>query len=97
MANISSISNVEADILLIVWDRKEVTVREVYEFFLKRELKEKKSGSIPYTTIMSIMRNLASKDILKIKKKKRTHCYSAKVSRKGLAKSIIGRIAELLL
>lgn len=95
MKNISSISNLEANILLLVWDSGEVTVREVYEHFLKEELKKKESDFIPYTTIMSIMRSLADKKILKVKKIKRTHFYSAAMSRKELANSIIEKILIL--
>ena len=57
MRNISSISNLEANILLIVWDSGEVTVRKIWESFLN----EKDSNIISYITIMSTMCNLARK------------------------------------
>lgn len=97
MDNINGISKLEANILLVVWDKGRVTNREVYEIFLIEELKEKDSSFIPYTTIMSTMNNLGKKNILKINKSQKTYTYSASLSRKELAKSIIQSVAEKLL
>ena len=47
----------EADVLRVVWDKGEVTVRDVYE-----ELRENRR--IAYTTVMSVLRNLAAKGLL---------------------------------
>ena len=58
MDNINGISMLEANILLVVWDKGEVTNREVHEIFLIEELKEKDKNFIPHTTITSIMNNL---------------------------------------
>ena len=97
MDNIKGISKLEANILLVVWDKGKVTNREVYEVFLKEEFINKKSGFIPYTTIMSTMNNLARKNILKINQSQKTYIYSVGLSRKELTKSIIKAIAEKLL
>jgi len=97
MNKINGISKLEADVLLVVWDRGKVTNREVYEVFLKEEIKNKESGFIPYTTIMSAMNQLAEKKILKIDKINKTHIYTTELSRKELAKAIIGSVAEKLL
>jgi len=97
MDNIKGISKLEADILLVVWDKGEVTNREVHEVFLKKELKEKNKNFIPYTTIMSTMNNLGKKNILKINQTRKTYTYSTALSRKELAKSIIRSVAEKLL
>jgi predicted transcriptional regulator len=94
---IHGISLLEANILLIVWDRGKVTNREVYEVFLKEEIKNKESGFIPYTTIMSTMNQLAEKKILKINRTYKTYTYTSEISRKELAKAIIGSVAEKLL
>ncbi len=93
MRNISSISNLEANILLIIWDRGEVTVRTIWESLLK----EKDSNLISYITIMSTMSNLARKKILKIDRTKKTYIHSAAISRKELVKSIIRTVSEKLL
>ena len=98
MNNIYGISKLEANVLLVVWDiGGKVTNREVYEVFLKEEIKNKKTGFIPYTTIMSAMNQLAEKKILKIDKINKTHIYTTELSRKELAKAIIGSVAEKLL
>jgi len=97
MKSISGISKLEANILLIVWDRGKVTNREVYEVFLKEEIKNKKSDFIPYTTIMSTMNQLAEKKILKIDRTNKTHTYTSEISRKELTKAIIGSVTEKLL
>ena len=97
MANINGISNLEANILLIVWDKEKTTNREVHEVFLKEELKEKDSSFTPYTTIMSTMNSLVRKNILKIDKSQKTYIYSVELSRKELANSIIKSVSEKLL
>ena len=97
MKSISSISKLEANILLVVWDRGKATNREVYETFLKKEIKEKKSNFIPYTTIMSTMNHLTTKKILRREKVRRTYIYCAELSREELTKSIIRSVAEKLL
>ena len=43
----SSISNLEADIMKIVWDSKRITVREVHEIMLKQEMEKKEHDFIP--------------------------------------------------
>ena len=97
MNNINGISNLEANILLVVWDRGNVTTREVHEIFLKKELKEKDADFTPYTTIMSTLSSLARKKILKVNQSQKTYTYSALLNRKELAKSIIQSVVEKLL
>ncbi len=97
MNKIYGISKLEANVLLVVWDRSEVTNREVYEVFLKEEIKNKESGFIPYTTIMSTMNQLAEKKILRIDKTGKTYTYTTEISRKELTKAIIWSVAEKLL
>ena len=97
MDNIKGISKLEANILLVVWDKGNTTNREVYEVFLKEELKEKDSSFTPYTTIMSTMNSLVRKNILKIDKSQKTYIYSVELSRKELANSIIKSVSEKLL
>ncbi len=94
---LNSISNLEADIMKIVWERKKVTVREVHEYMLRKEIESKKEGFIPYTTVMSTMTTLAEKGLLKQDKSSKTYIYSAAVDNKELSKSIIKSVAEKLL
>jgi predicted transcriptional regulator len=94
---LNSISNLEADIMKIVWERKKVTVREVHEYMLRKEIESKKEGFIPYTTVMSTMTTLAEKGLLNQDKSSKTYIYSAAVNNKELSKSIIKSVAEKLL
>ena len=97
MGKINGISNLEANILLVVWDKGKVTTREVHEVFLKKELKEKDANFTPYTTIMSTLNSLGKKNILKVNKSQKTYTYTARLSRKELTKSIMQAVAEKLL
>jgi len=94
---LNSISNLEADIMKIVWERKKVTVREVHEYMLKKEIESKEEGFIPYTTVMSTMTTLAEKNLLKQDKSSKTYIYSAAVNNRELSKSIIKSVADKLL
>lgn len=94
---LNSISNLEAEIMKIVWDRGKVTVREVHETMLKQEIEKKEHDFIPYTTVMSTMTTLAEKRLLKQDKTAKTYIYSAAVNNKELSKSIIKSVSEKLL
>ena len=94
---LNSISNLEAEIMKIVWERGNVTVREVHEIMLRREIKKKEHSFIPYTTVMSTMTTLAEKQLLKQDKTAKTYIYSATVDKKELSKSIIQSVSNKLL
>lgn len=95
--DLNSISKLEADIMQIVWSKKLISVREVHEIILKKEMKKKEHGFIPYTTIMSIMNALTEKGLLKQDKSTKTFLYSAKINKQELSKNIIKSVTEKLL
>ena len=97
ISGLNSISHLEAEIMQIVWGKFKITVREVHEIMLKKEIEKKEKGFIPYTTVMSTMATLADKGFLKQDKSAKTYIYSAVVDRKELSKSIIMSIIEKLL
>ena len=97
ISGLNSISNLEADIMQIVWEAGQISVREVHEIMLKREMENKEHGFIPYTTVMSTMTTLSDKGLLKQNKAAKTYLYSASVDRKELSKNIIMSVAEKLL
>jgi BlaI family transcriptional regulator, penicillinase repressor len=97
MNNISCIAKLEAEILLVIWDKGEATVRDVYEVILKKEMKKNKLKFTLYSSIQFNMNNLLKKNILKIDRINKTHIYSAGMDRKELAKSMIMAVAEKLL
>lgn len=97
MDRIYGISKLEEDILLIIWDKDKVIIREVYEAFLRKEIRKKKPNFTLYSSIQFNMNNLAKKKILKIDRTHKTHIYAAEMGRKELTKSIIKSVAEKLL
>jgi len=94
---LNSISNLEAEIMKIVWDKQEVTVREVHEAMLKKEVGVKESGFTPYTTVMSTMTNLAERGVLHQKRVGKTFVYSAAMDKEELSRSLIETVADTLL
>lgn len=94
---LNSISNLEAEIMKIVWEKGTVTVREVHENMLRKEIENKEEGFIPYTTVMSTMTTLAEKKLLGQDKSAKTYIYSAAVDKKELSKSIIKSVSNKLL
>jgi BlaI family transcriptional regulator, penicillinase repressor len=94
---LNSVSNLEADIMQIVWDEAAISVRDVHEILLKREVEKKEHGFIPYTTVMSIMNSLSEKGLLKQDKKTKTYLYKANIDRQELSKNIIRSISQKLL
>jgi predicted transcriptional regulator len=97
ISGLNSISNLEADIMKIVWDNEKISVREVHEIMLRKEMEKKEHGFIPYTTVMSTMTTLAEKGLLKQDKSAKTYIYSAVVDREELSKNIIISVADKLL
>ncbi len=97
IGGLNSISSLEAGIMKIVWEKGEVTVREVHEAMLREEVGTRESGFTPYTTVMSTMTTLADKEILKQNRIGKTYIYSAAVDKEQLSKSIIETVADTLL
>ena len=94
---VNSISDLETEIMKIVWTMDKATVREVHELMLKKEMERKDSGFIPYTTVMATMATLADKGLLKQDKSNKTFIYSAAINSRSLSRNIIGSVAEKLL
>ena len=94
---VNSISDLETEIMKIMWATDEATVREVHESMLKKEMEKKDSGFIPYTTVMATMATLADKGLLKQDKSNKTFIYSAAINSRSLSRNIIGSVAEKLL
>ena len=94
---INSISNLEADIMKIIWDRGPISVREVHEIMLRKEMEDKEAGFIPYTTVMSTMTALADKGLLRQDKAAKTYIYTAVIDRRELSRNIIKSVADKLL
>jgi BlaI family transcriptional regulator, penicillinase repressor len=94
---INSISDLETEIMKIMWTTDKATVREVHELMLKKEMEKKDSGFIPYTTVMATMATLADKGLLKQDNSNKTFIYSTAINSRSLSRNIIGSVAEKLL
>lgn len=94
---LQSISDLEINIMRIVWAKGETTVREVHETILKKEIENKKNGFTPYTTIMSTMASLSKRGFLNQSSNKKTYTYTAAMDEKDITKTIIRTVAEKLL
>ena len=80
----------EADVLRVVWDKGEVTVRDVYE-----SLRE--TRRIAYTTVMSVLRNLAVKDLLEQDKSQAAYVYRPKVTDEQVAQGILDALVDKIM
>ncbi|MHB8172309.1 MAG: BlaI/MecI/CopY family transcriptional regulator [Thermincolia bacterium] len=81
------LGDLEADIMEVVWDKEQATVRDVYEQLrLKRE--------IAYTTVMTIMGRLKEKNILQKQPLGNAYIYSPTVSRLEFTKKIVKEVLD---
>lgn len=86
------LGDLEADIMKAIWSRGEekVTVREIHETL-------EASRKIAYTTVMTVMSNLARKGLLQAEKSGKAHLYRATQSYEQFTEKAVGRIvAELM-
>lgn len=77
----------EMEILNIVWELGEASVADVREKILEKR-------QVAYTTVMTIMKNLADKDYLKYRKKGLSYIYSAAVEPDQVRYSLIDRLID---
>jgi predicted transcriptional regulator len=79
----------ESDIMDVVWDAGEVTVRDVH-----RTLNERRP--IAYTTVMTTLGRLTDKGLLRRTEDQPAHRYSALVSREEYASSTVKSVVDWL-
>lgn len=86
------LGDLEADIMQAVWSRGQqpVTVREIHEAL-------EASRKIAYTTVMTVMGNLARKGILQTEKSGKAHLYRATETYEQFTERAVGRIVEELM
>jgi predicted transcriptional regulator len=72
----------ELEIMKIVWDRKEATVRDVYESILEHR-------KLAYTTVMTMMKILEQKGHLKKTMVDKAHLYSPTRPKNQVIKSMV--------
>ena len=75
----------ELEILKILWDRKEATVREVYE-----QLSDKLG--IVQNTVQAFLRTMEQKDLVEHRLEGRTFIYRPKVGKDATSRSLVSRL-----
>jgi BlaI family transcriptional regulator, penicillinase repressor len=84
-----TLTELELEIMKIVWQVKSATVRDVYETMLERR-------KIAYTTVMTMMRILEQKQYLKRWLEERAYVYQATRSSnkviKGMVREFVNRV-----
>ena len=80
----------EAEIMEVVWDAGDVTVRDVHEALSAQR-------SIAYTTVMTTLGRLTDKGLLRRIEAQPAHHYSAVVSRDQYASSTVKSVVDWLL
>ena len=79
----------ELEILQILWQKGEATVREVHE-----ELSRTKDAG--YTTTLKLMQIMNEKGIVKRDDSMRTHIYRAAVNKERTQKHLLGKMIDSL-
>jgi predicted transcriptional regulator len=79
----------ELEILRILWERKEATVRDVHE-----ELSKTKDAG--YTTTLKLMQIMHEKGIVKRDETNKTHKYIPLLSREKTQKQFMGKMIDTL-
>ena len=87
------LGDLEADIMEVIWARPAAngtTVREVFEILYE-------GRSIAYTTVMTTMKRLAKKRLLRAKKRDQAFVYYPSFTRDEFILRFVGRVLEDLL
>jgi BlaI family transcriptional regulator, penicillinase repressor len=79
----------ELEILQVIWEKKQATVREVHE-----ELS--RNRDIGYTTALKLMQIMFEKGLVMRDDSSKTHIYSAAVSREKTQKQLVGKMINTL-
>ncbi len=88
--DLTGLGSLQTEILRIVWDKGQVTVRDVYE-----ELRLRRR--IAYTTVMSVLRNLAAKGLLIQDQSKPAYIYAPAVDDIEVAHAILDALVETIM
>lgn len=85
--SLTSLGETEMEVLNHVWDLGEATVKQVR----KRILEDRE---VAYTTIMTVMKNLADKNLLKYRKDGVTYVYSPAQKPESVRSNIITNLMK---
>jgi len=89
-APFTGIGSLEAEILAVVWQHDETTVREVYETLRERR-------QIAYTTVMTVMNNLVKKHLLLQDKSHIAYVYKPAIPGREVVQTVLESVVDRLL
>ena len=89
-APFTGIGSLEADILAVVWEKEETTVRAVYETLRERR-------TIAYTTVMTVMNNLVKKHLLEQDKTAIAYVYKPAIPGREVAQTVLESVVHKLI
>jgi predicted transcriptional regulator len=89
-APFTGIGSLEADILAVVWELGETTVRRVYETLRARR-------QIAYTTVMTVMNNLVKKHLLTQDRSAIAYIYAPAIPGREVAQTVLESVVDRLL
>ncbi|MCX6364553.1 MAG: BlaI/MecI/CopY family transcriptional regulator [Actinobacteria bacterium] len=89
-APFTGIGSLEAEILAVVWQHDETTVREVYETLRERR-------QIAYTTVMTVMNNLVKKHLLLQDKSHIAYVYTPAIPGREVVQTVLESVVDRLL
>ena len=89
-APFTGIGSLEADILAVVWEKDETTVRAVYETLRERR-------TIAYTTVMTVMNNLVKKHLLAQDKTAIAYVYTPAIPGREVAQTVLRSVVHKLI
>ena len=79
----------ELEILQVLWERDQASVREVHEELLR-------SKDVGYTTTLKLMQIMFEKGLVKRDDSFKTHIYQASVSKEKTQKHLVGKMINTL-
>lgn len=85
--SLTPLGETEMEVLHHVWELEEATVKQVRNRILE-------SREVAYTTIMTVMKNLAEKGYLKYRKEGVTYVYSPAREPESVRSSLIGDLMK---
>lgn len=85
--SLTPLGETEMEVLNHVWSLGEASVAEVRELILK-------DRKVAYTTVMTVMKNLADKKYLKYRKEGLSYIYSAAIKPEDVRYNLVDRLVD---
>lgn len=87
MKKTSKPTEAELEILDVLWERRQATVREVYEIIHERK-------PTVYTTVLKLMQIMFEKGLVERDSSAKAHVYRAKIAQEETQKNLVSDLLE---